>query len=590
MKKNNLTLKETFANALENYRKGNFLISENLCNKILSIDSHHFDSLVLLSNIFAINRNFSKAKELLIRANDIKPNNLSILTNLGTAFKELGNLKEAMNYYEKVLKFNPNHTNAHYNLGVIFYNLKELKKSKNSFKKTTEIQPNYALAFLNLANIHSELKEYENAISNYQKAIEINPNLVAAHNNLGLVFRAVNDYNNAISCYEKAIAIKKDNGGAHHNLALALKELGKFNQAIKSHESAIKCEPENIINYFYLSELKKDILNFDLKNKIEKILKKNNINSRNVAYGNYLLSKYEKKSKNYESEMNYLVKGHKHFFISKREKFEIGVRYCFRDVIEISNRLKVEKQIQKNESKAKPIFIIGVPRCGSTLVEKIIGSGKKFIPIGEETAVLENFINAKILEKKSLNLGDAGTIRDEISEIYRQKGLFFNKYDYRFTDKSLNNFFYLKFIKSIYPDSKIINCKRDVLSSIMSIFQNNITELAWAHDLDNIFKYFNNYFVVIKNFNKENPGLIYELEFEKLVNDPEKESKKLMNFCELPWDQKCLEFYKRKDLISKTTSNTQIREAIYKHSLDKYLPYKKFLIRHGEKYSWFNYK
>ena len=124
----------------------------------------------------------------------------------------------------------------------------------------------------------------------------------------------------------------------------------------------------------------------------------------------------------------------------------------------------------------------------------------------------------------------------------------------------------------------------------MSIFQNNLTELTWAHDLDNIFKYINNYYKIIKNYNEANPGMVYQLEFESLVNNPEEESKKLMKFCKLPWDKKCLEFYKRKDLISKTASNIQIRKAIYKHSLEKYLPYKKFLNKYVKKYSWFNYK
>ena len=122
----------------------------------------------------------------------------------------------------------------------------------------------------------------------------------------------------------------------------------------------------------------------------------------------------------------------------------------------------------------------------------------------------------------------------------------------------------------------------------MSIFQNNLTELAWTHNLENIFKYFNNYFEITENFSKRYPNFIYQLQFEKLVNDPETESKKLMKFCALPWDKKCLEFYKRKDLISKTTSNVQIRKAIYKHSLDKYLPYKQFLDKYGKKYPWFN--
>ena len=88
--------------------------------------------------------------------------------------------------------------------------------------------------------------------------------------------------------------------------------------------------------------------------------------------------------------------------------------------------------------------------------------------------------------------------------------------------------------------------------------------------------------------NEKNSNFVYELQFDKLVNNPEEESKKLMKFCELPWSKKCLEFYKRKDLISKTASNIQIRSAIHKHSPEKYLPYKKLLNKYGGKYSWFN--
>ena len=585
MQKNKLTLKETFVIALEYYKKKNFSKAENICHKILSINSNNFESIVLLSNIVAINRNFLKAKELLSKANLVQPNNLSVLNNLGTACKELGETKEAINFFDKVIKINPNHTNANYNLGVAYYNLNDLKKAKNFFIKTVQIQPNYAIAFVSLANVYAEFKEHENAISNYQKAIAINPKLFSAHNNLGIVFRGLNDYENAINCYEKAIKIKPNHSGAYHNLALALKELGKFDKAIKCHEMAIKHEPENLINYFYLSELKKDILDSNLKNKIGQILKSKNSGQRNVAYGNYLLAKLEKKDKNFEKELSYLIEGHQYFFASKRKKFELAIKYCFNDVLQISKEVKVNKIGEKNDNKINPIFIIGVPRSGSTLVEKIIGSGTKFIPMGEETAVLENFINSKILEKKSLNLGSVDDVRKELLNIYKQKGLIFEKYNYTFTDKSLNNFFYLELIKEIYPHAKIINCKRDILSSIMSIFKNNITELAWVHDLNNIFKYFDNYFNIIDKY--KNANLVHDLEYEKLINNPEDESKKLMKYCNLPWDKKCLEFYKRKDLISKTASNVQVRKAIYKNGPDKYSAYKNHLKKYAKKYSWF---
>ena len=95
--------------------------------------------------------------------------------------------------------------------------------------------------------------------------------------------------------------------------------------------------------------------------------------------------------------------------------------------------------------------------------------------------------------------------------------------------------------------------------------------------------------LAIQNHKENNfPNFIYELEYEKFVNDPEEESKKLLKYCNLPWNKGCLEFYKRKDLISKTASNKQVRQPIYKHASDKYLPYKKLLDKYGNKYSWFN--
>jgi tetratricopeptide (TPR) repeat protein len=587
MSTNKQTLKEMYLSAIENYKKKDFKSAEIYCYKILSIDPHNFESISLLSSISAVSGNFEKAKELLNQAISIQPKNLTTLHNLATAHKELGNLDEAINIYKKVLSTNPNHTNSNYNIGLLFHKLKDLKNAKKYLKKTTEVQSNYAFAFFSLGNIHVDLKELDEAVSCYQKAIDINPNLTGAHNNLGLVFRSLNDFKNSIDSYKKALKVNPKHAGAHHNLALTYKDKGEFSKSIESHKAAIKLEPENLAHYHFLSELKNDFLDESFKIKIKKIISSNNSNKINSAYGNYLLSKYSKNEKDYENELNYLKIGHKKFFESRKEKFDLGVKYCFNDVLQIVEGAKVEASDIKQGYKVKPIFIVGVPRCGSTLLEKIIGSGKKLIPLGEETAVLENFVNAKILKRQSLNLGNIENLREELFSIYQNKGLISEKNDYVFSDKSLNNFFYLELIKQIYPNAKVINLKRDVVSSIMSIFQNNLTELAWTHDIENIFKYFDNYFKIVENFKKENSNFVYEMQFEELIDNPETESKKLMKFCELPWDKKCLEFYKRKDLVSKTASNIQIRGAIFKNKSDKYSPYKKLLEKYGNKYSWF---
>jgi len=586
MNKNKQSLKTIFVEAVGHYRKKDFKTAEVFCYKILSIDRNHFDSISLLANIFAVNRNFDKAKEFLEKAIKIQPENITILNNLGTAYRELGDTEKAMTFYQKVLGINSNHTNANYNLGLIFYRLKEPRRAKEYLEKTVKIQPNYAFAHFSLGNLQKELKKLKQAKESYLKAIELRPSFASAQNNLGLVFSNIGDPDSAVKCYKKALEIDPKHAGAYNNLGRLYTETGELEKAIESYKVAIKLEPQNLVHTYYLSELDKNFLNSEVKNKTEEILNNKETYRINLVYGNFLLSRYERNEKNYEKEFNYLIKAHKNYFELKKKKFESGIKYCFNDVLQISKFAKLKNA--NNNNKIKPIFIIGVPRCGSTLIEKIIGSGKESIPMGEEVVVLEHFINKKVFEKKSLNLGEADSFGDELVSIYKNRGLIDEKSNFVFTDKSLNNFFYLGLIKVIFPESKVINCRRESLSSIMSIFQNNLTELAWAHNLENIFKYFDYYFQIIDEFKKKYPGFIYDLNFENFTNEPEIESKKLLKYCNLAWDKKCLKFYKRKDIIAKTTSRIQIRKPIYKHSSDKYLPYKKLLDKYGNKYSWFN--
>jgi tetratricopeptide (TPR) repeat protein len=588
MNKINPTLKETFHLAYQHYKKQEYELASSLCSKILNVDPNHFDSNFLLSSISAIMGDFEKSKIYLTKAIEIQPNNVNAYNNLGNVEVQLKNLNKAKTAYEKVISIMPNHLNAHSNLGILYYNSKNFADSIKYFKKAIEINPRYGIGYYNLGNVYVELKNYDRAISSYQKAVEINPKNTGALNNLGLTFRATDDLLNAVECYKKVLKIKADHAGTHHNLAMAYKEMGEFDKAIDSHNNGIKYEPNNMTHYFYLSDLKEDIINQNLQNKIEKEITRKNTNFRNLAYGNFLLARCEKKKKEYQKEINYLIKGHEAFFNLKKEKFELGVKYVFKDVIQISESINSTNISSKSNHELKPIFIVGVPRCGSTVIEKIIASGTNSLPMSEESTILENFVNKKILEKESINLGSVDILKKEIYELYKQKGVVSKNSNFIFTDKSLNNFFYIGIIKDIFPEAKIINCKRDFLSSIVSILQNNLTELAWAHSIENIFKYFDIYLKTVKNFKEVYPGDIYDLQFEDFINDPETESKKLMNHCGLKWNKKCLEFHKRKDLVSKTASNIQIRKAIYKDPSDKYLPYKKLLSEFGKNYSWYN--
>ena len=334
--------------------------------------------------------------------------------------------------------------------------------------------------------------------------------------------------------------------------------LGQFQNAAKCLQTALKDKPNDLETFYMLHRLGEKVLDPTLKNKIARVISDTNCTKINLAYGNLLLSKFEQQTDNYERELDYLLKGHDYFFQSKSIKFEKELKYWFNILPRIEKIVSLEKASEDN-SHIKPIFIVGLPRCGSTLIEKVITSGAKYIPIGEETEIF-NFLIHQGSQAKIL-------------EAYQQRNLIQAASGYTFTDKSLENFFYIRFIKEIFPDAKIINCTRNTLSSVMSILQTNLTEAAWAHNLKHIFQYFDLYHQKIKSFN-----FIYELNYEKFINNPETESKKLMEYCGLPWDKKCLEFYKRKGIVSDTASDVQIRKPVHEYSLDKYLPYEPFIL------------
>ena len=465
------------------------------------------------------------------------------------------NLQIAENLYKEALKTNPNHFESIYYLGTLLAQTQRFDLAKPLLFKAMQIQPNNADAHNNFGNVLKELGKYQKAKSSYEKAIQIQPNYASAHYNLGIV----------------------------------LQELGEYQKAKSSYEMAVKYKPENLVYLYHLSRLDEKILHSNLKNKIYEIIERSNSAKKNIAYGNFLLSKYELKAKKYKNEFDYLLKGHQYYFESEKEKFIKRVEYLLNVLPkrkELINLNRYNKNIKKDNYVIKPIFIIGVPRCGSTLIEKIIASGNQYIPIGEETSIIDAVVANLINHKQSLN-SDIENFQTKIVETYKQKGLVQEKSNYMFTDKSLENFFYIDIIKEIFPQAKVINCRRNALSSIMSTLKNNLLFLEWTHNLEHIFKYYDVYYQMIKNFEKTLPNFIYDLQYEKFVSDPENEAKKLMKFCGLPWDIKCLEFYKRRDLISKTASNFQIRKAIYKDSINKYLPYKHFLSKYGNKYSWF---
>ena len=464
-------------------------------------------------------------------------------------------------------------------------NLKEqnFTEAQKNFEKARDLDSKSWTIQNNLGIIYKKLGQYQNAIDIFQKIIDNNPKIPEPHNNLANIFKEIGLIKESEKYYFKALKLKPNSVEYFFNLAVFYSDTGNIQKAAIYYKKILSIQPNNLHIYYQLSKIKKDTLDDELNRKILSLEKKN-IPKQNLAYLYFIKSKYSHNKKKYKQEFDNLIKAHDYLLQSSNQQYKDDINYWLIELPKFVDKFN-DCKITSFQKDFKPIFIFGVPRSGTTLVESIISASNKSIKIGEETSIIHFFTKQLIVKNKNIN--NLENFVTKIISNYTEKFLIDKNRNYIFTDKSLENFFYLILIKKIFPKAKFINCKRNVKNSIISILKNNLIS-PWAHQLENIFQYFDIYFNIINKYKKSLPNSIYDIELEKLTEFPERESKSLLKFCELDWSPESLQFYNRTNIISKTSSQTQIRNPIYKKNVNDFLNYQEFLKPFGKKYYWFN--
>ena len=512
----------------------------------------------------------------------------------------------------KLLKLDSKDSQLLYLLGLSSINLEKFINAEKYFKKLLKLKKTAEFYYIN-GNIQKKLKKYYDAKASFENAIELNPNFSEAFNNLGNTNKIINKRDEAILCYQKAILLKHNNIEALISLSTILKEDKNYNHLIEIYKKILKLDEKNIKTlynlgsaYLFIGNISEgreyfkkiyqidknfipsirnyiSITKIDYKNEIFRDLEKlefNNLDNENkILLFNALSKGYFDLEKNdlafkYLNKSNLLKKDNSNFLLDDHKKQFNKIKLLFRQIDEV--------KIEFNKISTIPIFIVGMPRSGTSLLEQILASHSKIYGAGELN-FLQKVIDNIGLDKPKNFSNYFKTIRnyyiDQINKISDKPYII---------DKLPLNFKWIGFIINSIPEAKIIHINRNPMAVCWSNYKTLFTDKGMDFTLsqDSITEYYTLYLDLMNYWTVKYNKKFIQVNYEEFVQNFEKNTATLLNYLNLEWEDRIKDYSKVNRIVT-TASFQQVREKIKKNTSKEWKKYSKYLHEMQENLSKF---
>lgn len=495
--------------------------------------------------------------------------------NLALALQRLGRLDEAAASAGQALKIAPRCAEAHNNLGTILDALGRPEEAEASFRKALEIKPVYAEAHYNLGATLSVRDRLDGAEASYRLALQINPGLAEAHSGLGSTLHRLGRPREAEASCWLALRIKPHYAAPLVTLGDIRADSGQFEEAEILYRRALAIEPEMPEAWAALIRNRNAPPAAGDWLKTAERIAGHDLEPRRESKLRYALGKYYDDIGDFDRA-----------FLNYRRandlKSSFGKPYDRRLCTDFVDRI-VRGQASESmhdirsgaSDSARPLFIVGMPRSGTSLIEQIVASHPAAFGAGEL-----RFWNdvAKRLDPTTVTSnGDAVTQRI-VAEACLANLARFSSDALRVADKMPNNFFHLGLIHSVFPNARILHAQRNPIDTCLSIyFQDLNFGHSYANDLGDLAHYYREYRRLMAHWRAALPPEVFlDVSYETLVEDQEAWSRKLIEFIGLDWDTRCLDFHKTERKVG-TASNWQVRQKIYTSSKERWRNYAKYV-------------
>ena len=522
-----------------------------------------------------------EAESAYARAVAIEPGNANALFNLGIAKHGAGKLAEAEAAYRKALEVRPGWAEALNNLGNVLRDAGKLEDALAVLERASAAAPNEAQTHYNRGCVLQELKRADEATTAFDRAVEIAPDLAEAHNNLGILAMEAGAFDRADAALRKAIALRPDYAEAHNNLGNLMKAWGKLADAGAAYRRAVEARPDYARAYYALVDLDPGSVDGNDISRMESAFADKPPTSGERAELGFALARIREKRKDYDRAFEYLETANR----IRRAGFDYRASDTKRivdhtiaaftpDVFEATDGGGVRSDV--------PIFVLGMPRSGTTLVEQILASHSDVFGAGEREEFrrclhvvrAESGREEDFLEALSALEPDNWT---RLGESYLQALHMVAPDARRITDKMPANFLYLGFIHLALPEAKIVHCVRNPVDTCLSCFKADfVSPQPFAYDLAELGLCFRDYRRLMDHWHAALPGKILDIGYEDLVANQERETRRLLEYCGLAWEDACLSFHATERPVL-TASNAQVRKPLYRDSIDRWRRYEPHL-------------
>ncbi len=498
-----------------------------------------------------------------------KPDDSEIIRILGITSINIQNFNEAEKYFNQLLLIEKSADN-YYTLGNIQKKIKNYKSAINSFEEAIKLNPNLSEIHNNLGNTKKLVNKKEDAIFHYKRAISLKHDNIAALMNLASILKENNNYEELINIYNKILKLDNNNIKTIYNLGTAHLFLGNTSKGRECFEKVIKIDNKNIHsfrNYVSITKIEKENKIFNLF----KDIKLSDIDDINKILLLDALSKCYfdldeiKLAFHYLDESNLLKKKNSKFSMKEQEHLFKKIKLFFRETS--NNDLQFINQIQ-----SIPIFIIGMPRSGTSLLEQVLSSHSKIYGAGELNYLQKTIIKFGI-EKSNNNHNYFEKIRSNYYE--ELKKISDSEY---IIDKLPSNFRWVGFILKAFPEAKILHIKRNPMAVCWSNYKNFFIDSGLDFNLSqsDVARYYSMYSNLMKFWKEKFEDKILDVNYEIFVNDFEQNTKKILNYLNLRWEDQLLEYQKINRPVT-TASHHQVRQKIKKDTSEKWKKYKIYL-------------